>query len=159
MKLISHRGNTNGPNPSQENNLEYIDSAIKSGFDVEIDIRCIDKQFYLGHDDPQYKVSIEWLEKRSNFLWIHCKDFKTLEIFSNSSVNLNYFWHETDRYTLTSKGYIWSYPGQQFNSKTVVVMPEKNNLLKFIINDNIVNMSDYDCFAICSDYVNRLISL
>ena len=52
MKLISHRGNIKEPNPKMENSPSYIDIAISSGYDVEIDIRFIDGKFYLGHDDP-----------------------------------------------------------------------------------------------------------
>ncbi|MEY3811836.1 MAG: hypothetical protein RIT11_953 [Pseudomonadota bacterium] len=156
MKLIAHRGNINGPNPSQENNPNYIDQAIQSGFDVEIDLRYVNKEFYLGHDDSQYQVSIEWLVEKNNFLWIHCKDFNSLEILSNISVDFNYFWHERDKYALTSQGYIWSYPGQQYSSKTVVVMPEKNDSLKFYSTEENMHMSNYECFAICSDFVNKI---
>ena len=39
MKLIAHRGNIDGPNPSKENHPEYIESAIVDGYDVEIDLR------------------------------------------------------------------------------------------------------------------------
>ena len=34
MKLIAHRGNIDGPNPSQENRQEYIEAAIAEGYDV-----------------------------------------------------------------------------------------------------------------------------
>ena len=39
MKLIAHRGNIHGENPSEENKPEYIDAAIDKGYDVEIDVR------------------------------------------------------------------------------------------------------------------------
>ena len=39
MILIAHRGNTIGPNIEKENHPDYIDEAIKKGFDVEVDIR------------------------------------------------------------------------------------------------------------------------
>ena len=67
MKLISHRGNLEGENPLLENSPEYIDEAIESGFDVEVDVRCEDHQFYLGHDDPQYYVPMSWLVKRKDW--------------------------------------------------------------------------------------------
>jgi glycerophosphoryl diester phosphodiesterase len=44
MKLIAHRGNTEGPNPLEENKPEYIEEAIENGFDVEIDIWFVHKQ-------------------------------------------------------------------------------------------------------------------
>ena len=61
MIFISHRGNLDGLNPDRENSPEYIDEAIKLGFDVEIDVRTKDGELWLGHDEPQYKVSEMWL--------------------------------------------------------------------------------------------------
>jgi hypothetical protein len=39
MYLISHRGNINGIQKSKENDPNYINKAIESGFDVEVDVR------------------------------------------------------------------------------------------------------------------------
>lgn len=50
MKIISHRGNLNGPNKQTENTIESIKLAINLGFDVEIDVWYIDNILYLGHD-------------------------------------------------------------------------------------------------------------
>ena len=43
MKIISHRGNIRGAIPDKENRPSYIDCAIGSGYDVEIDLRMIDE--------------------------------------------------------------------------------------------------------------------
>ena len=40
MKLISHRGNINGPDLEKENTIEQIFIAIGKGFDVEVDVAC-----------------------------------------------------------------------------------------------------------------------
>jgi len=157
MKLIAHRGNIFGPNKSQENKREYLEEAIAKGYDVEIDLWKDDQYFYLGHDEPQNQISIMWLVHNKNNLWIHCKNFKALESMSNIPIDFNYFWHENDKHTLTSKGYIWSYPGQPYNLKSIIVMPEKNDLLKFYCNDIITDAKDYNCFGICSDYVSKII--
>lgn len=156
MKLIAHRGNINGPDSLKENSLEYIDTAIELGYDVEIDIRYnpTEQQFYLGHDDPQYQVSMLWLLRRKDKLWIHCKDFSSLRVFSESDVDFNYFWHNTDNHTLTSKGFIWSYPGQPYSSNSVIVMPENLDVLEYHKGDYIV--VDWDCYAVCSDYVGKI---
>jgi len=124
MKIISHRGNLTGPNPIRENGVGYIEEAISEGFDVEIDLRVEDNECYLGHDDPQYFVTIEWLIKYKDVLWIHCKNMEALEKLSNSMVEFNYFWHESDRYTLTSKGIGWVLVGQIPYSKSIIVLPE-----------------------------------
>lgn len=154
MKLIAHRGNTNGPNPSKENNPEYIESAIIDGYDVEIDLRFdqYNKKLYLGHDEPQYVIDWFWLAKNKDFLWIHCKNIEVLYEFSYGTNGFNYFWHQNDDFTLTSKNYIWNYPGKTYTSKSVLVMPENN-----ILRDEFDSLKDYNCFGICSDYVGEIV--
>ena len=49
MKIISHRGNIKGVVSSKENRPSYIDSAIGSGYEVEVDIRYINGVFWLFH--------------------------------------------------------------------------------------------------------------
>ena len=63
MKIISHRGNLNGPrertSKQQENNPDIIDFVIKKGYDVEIDIRQINNNLFLGHDVPNYIITLD----------------------------------------------------------------------------------------------------
>jgi hypothetical protein len=149
MKLIAHRGNIDGPDLSRENNPEYIEQAIAQEFDVEIDLRWKDHQFYLGHDAPQYHISISWLVQNKEVLWIHCKNREALEKMSLSPIQFNYFWHETDCYTLTSKGIGWVYPGEIPYNNSVIVMPEWKNSEWYML--------EYDnCYGICSDYIGEL---
>lgn len=153
MKLISHRGNINGPDPIKENNPEYIEQVISQGFDVEIDIRydTFDKKLYLGHDEPQYIVNWFWLGKYIKHLWIHCKNIEALYEFVHGTSGFNYFWHQEDNFTLTSKNYIWTYPGKTYTPKSIIVMPEWNKNI-----DEFVDLRAYDCHGICSDYVGYL---
>jgi len=128
MKIIAHRGNLSGANPLRENSIDYIEEAIAEDFDVEIDLRVENGDCYLGHDDPQYFVTMDWLQKYKDVFWIHCKNREALEKLSNSVVEFNYFWHENDSYTITSKGFGWVYPGKIPYSNSVIVMPENTNL-------------------------------
>ena len=139
MIYISHRGNLKGRNVERENEPEYIDEAIKAGFDVEIDMWWVDGRVYLGHDGPQYEVDNEWLVDRVDKLWVHCKNVELLNWIR--STILHYFWHENDTLTLTSKQYMWAYPGKQPIIGSIAVMPE-------IYNDKVKK-----CMGICSDYV------
>lgn len=140
MVLISHRGNLNGKIPLNENHPAYIDEAIHAGYDVEIDVWMIEGVLYLGHDEPQYGITQHWLNERYEKLWIHCKNIEAMEWF-NAIGGFNYFWHEEDTVTLTSRNYIWAYPGKQPIKKSIAVLPE-------IHNDDISN-----CIGICSDYI------
>ena len=128
MILISHRGNINGKIPSMENHPSYIDKAIALGYDVEIDIWYIDGKLWLGHDEPQYEVLLEWLELRSPSLWIHCKNMDSLSYFNEYadkiSSQFNYFSHDVDMGVLTSHNYIWS---TNLYDRGILVLPEVFN--------------------------------
>jgi hypothetical protein len=143
MILISHRGNINGKFESYENEPNYIDLAIKKGYDVEIDVWCINGILYLGHDKPQYGIDFKWFTDRIAKLWIHCKNIESLEFFNKSDYDINYFWHQEDTATLTSKNYIWAYPGKQPIKNSIAVMPELHD-------DDTSN-----CKGICSDYIEK----
>jgi len=146
MKLIAHKGNVNGPDTSKENTPEQIDWCIENGYDVEVDIRYNPEtdKFYLGHDGPDSEVNWWWLAGRQANLWIHCKDFTTLHEFVTNTSGYNYFWHQGDDYTLTSQGQIWASPGKPYKEDTVMVIEDSENV------------KEYDCYAICSDYVGKL---
>ena len=146
MILISHRGNLNGPNPERENHPDYIWEALRAGFEVEIDIWFIDGKFRLGHDEPQYDLPFELIENHLAKLWVHCKNLEALEQLSTLDSTgrfFNYFWHEGDTVTLTSKNDIWAYPGKQPIKNSIAVMPE-------IHNDNVEG-----CLGVCSDYIEK----
>jgi hypothetical protein len=139
MILISHRGNINGRIPEQENHPDYIIEALSQGYDVEVDVWYVNGEFYLGHDEPQYKTNKIFLSH--NCLWVHCKNVEALDKFKFD--NINYFWHENDTVTLTSKRNIWAYPGKQPIKGSVAVLPE-------LYNDNVEG-----CYGVCSDYIEN----
>jgi hypothetical protein len=122
MLLISHRGNLDGSNISTENTIPQIVKAIGEGFDVEIDVRVINNEWYLGHDHHQYPVRVQFLKEFSDKLWCHAKNVHALERMLD--IGLHCFWHQEDNYTLTSKGVVWAYPNYYAN-KGILVMPNK----------------------------------
>jgi hypothetical protein len=75
--------------------------------------------------------------------------------FSANTSGYNYFWHDTDRYTLTSKNYIWTYPGQSYNPKSIIVMPESMKVFP-TFKTELKDMKAYNCHGICSDYVDEM---
>jgi hypothetical protein len=144
MKLIAHRGNIDGTQKEYENMPDYIEHALSLGFDSEIDVRVKNGKLFLGHDEPQYELNIDWLEKYYTKLWLHCKDIEVIEKFHHLDSRggyLNYFWHEHDTLTITSKGYLWVYPGKQPIINSIAVLPELNN-------DDVSK-----CYGVCSDYL------
>ena len=153
MKLIAHRGNIDGPNPLEENRPEYIEAAIAEGYDVEIDIRydALNKKLYLGHDEPQYPITWFWIGKYIDNLWVHCKNIEALYEFTHGTSGFNYFWHQEDDFTLTSKNYIWTYPGKSYTPKSIIVMPE----LKMSV-EVFTDLNTFNCYGICSDFVHKI---
>ena len=152
MILISHRGNLQGPNKSRENSTSQIDLVLSLGLDCEIDVWIINKEIFLGHDSPMEMVSLEWLIERSSRLWIHCKNLDSLEFFVNSSLSLNYFWHQNDDYTLTSRGFIWAFPGKPLSSSSILVLPE----LEMDTSRDYLEFNQCSFIGICSDYVQKI---
>ena len=139
MIFISHRGNTTGPDKKSENSPEYINHALGLGYNVEIDVWLIDQQFYLGHDDAQYPVDLEFLKNKR--LWCHAKNYEALLYMKKEGIHC--FWHEQDKVTLTTEGFIWTYPGNQPLKDSIAVMPERND-------EEIKS-----CLGVCSDYIQR----
>ena len=120
MKIIAHRANINGPDSKKENKKSRIKDCIDLGFDVEIDIRLLDGKLYLGHDIPEAIITKEELREIRNKVWIHCKNLNALQNVPSKS---NYFWHQTDDFTLTSKGYIWTFPEKKVGKKRKKTRP------------------------------------
>ena len=141
MILIAHRGNTTGPNPLLENTVNYIEDAIKKGYDVEIDVWVKDNKIFLGHDEPIHEISLNFLNKWKEKLWCHSKNLNALEFLIEN--NIHTFSHENDDYVLTSKGFIWAFVGKKLSKSTICVMPERANY-DFI-----------ECLGICSDFVSN----
>lgn len=142
MILISHRGNINGKNIPLENNPDYIKDAIHLGYDVEVDIWYSNNTFWLGHDNPKYQIGLYFLLENSDKLWCHAKNIEAI-IEMKKEKDINCFWHQKDDITLTSKGYVWAYPGKQPIKNSIAVLPE-------IYQDNL----DV-CRGVCSDYVEN----
>lgn len=138
MKVISHRGNLNGRDEAQENCPSYVQAAVDAGYDVEIDVWHIDGELYLGHDRPQYKIHDSWLNEMRNFLWCHAKNDSALAKLLELGVHC--FWHETDKFTLTSRGIPWCYPKNYIRGGITVVF-----------DDSVIGTLPEDVFGVCTD--------
>lgn len=150
MRLISHRGNLNGKNPRHENSPSYLGDARDAGYDIEMDVWLQYGKLYLGHDKPQYIMPDHILDEcKSDHAWFHAKNLDALDMLVSNG--LNCFWHENDKYTLTSKGFIWTYPNRLAKiSEISVVLPDgvgySDSQIEFVLAN---------AFGICSDYVEE----
>jgi len=146
MIVISHRGNLNGPNKDKENSVQYIATACNQGYHVECDW-WYDGAVWLGHDEPTYKLSkfeLEQLIQLKDYLWCHAKNENALEWLLNGGWNC--FYHDSDDMVLTSKKYIWTFPGKSLTQRSIAVMPET-------ANGSVYGSWDFSKAAgVCTDY-------
>lgn len=139
MIYISHRGNLEKSSSRWENHPDYILEALSEGYNVEIDVWHKDGWF-LGHDEPEYKIGEEFLLNES--FWCHSKN---IDAFRNLlDIGAICFWHQNDDYTLTTNNFIWTYPGKPLTTMSICVMPER--FLK-------VSQDLSFCAGICSDKI------
>lgn len=141
MIKIAHRGNTNGPTDAENNPLHLV-VAISQGFDVEVDIWMNSSGIYLGHDGPHHLIDETFLEDIKDHAWFHCKNIEALGYFVNNMPDAKFFWHQEDDFTLTSNGYIWTYPGKTVTNKSIVVLQQPTDLSIYS-----------EAYGVCTDYL------
>lgn len=145
MYFISHRGNLYGKKPDMENKPSYVKAALLLGFDVEIDVWVDNELIYLGHDKPQYLVDLNFLE--NNKLWCHAKNYKAIDLMIKNK-KIHCFWHQKDDYTITSRGFVWCYPGHNKFKNCIDVMPE--------LTSTILENYCFKGIGVCSDFVQKI---
>ncbi len=64
-------------------------------------------------------------------MWLHAKNFDACIRLKNTE--LNWFWHENDKITLTSKNYLWCFPGVYIQDGITVEFGHNKNLPKNIL--------------------------
>lgn len=138
---IAHRGNIDGPKEKYENEPSYILEALQEGYHVELDVWLLENKIFLGHDIPEYLVDVDFL--KNNKFWCHCKNIDALNFLLKDDIRC--FFHNTDDATLTSDGYIWTYPGGNLFNKSICVMPERTGW----------NIPDY-VTGVCSDFISKI---
>jgi hypothetical protein len=151
MKYISHRGNLCGRIPQLENKPIYIDTAISAGVDVEVDLHVIASTLYLSHDDiwseSCWTISPEFLFERKDKLWIHAKNLNAVQWLIENGQELNWFWHETDQLSITSKNWIWTADYMKTGNNIILMdtVSDDRYLLELFPNTYISGL--------CSDYI------
>lgn len=137
--LISHRGNLSGKQPELENTPAYIDAALAAGFKCEVDVYYYDDKLYLGHDDAQTETSVRYLQQDG--IIAHAKNLDALA--EMLQLNIHCFYHHNDNYTLTSRNWIWAFPGKPGTlvHPCIAVLPENYS----------TDISNFD--GVCSDFI------
>lgn len=158
--------------PSEwENHPTAIQEALEQGFEVEVDIWYWNDELWLGHDKPEYRLNEEHngfkVDLRDSRIWCHAKNLKAFEVL-HQNPDIHVFWHQDDDIVLTSKGFIWTYPGIKVLPGAILVMPEDQYRTDGIMPPLAINkfIEDMQYYlrelgpfvgsGICSDYVQVL---
>lgn len=142
---ICHRGNLTGSIKELENNFGILIQRSIQGHRVEVDVWYHEQCLWLGHDKPEYKITLDWLVSCKRRL-IHAKDGKTFEYLlqeaGKRALDLHIFYHTEEDYVLTNKGLVICYPGKPLLEGSLCMMPERASYSPVELQQS---------FAICSD--------
>lgn len=148
MILISHRGNIDSIIPERENAPDYINEAIAKGYDVEMDVRFINGRLFLGHDTPDYQISLEWLLQRKDWLWVHTKNFAALQCLIDQDLRI--FYHQKENHTIINNcNLIWSHELSEASEKSIIPLLSEKDLENYPLYSDKV-------YGVCSDFVERV---
>lgn len=150
-RFISHRGNLENKITSDENRPDVLDRRIRQGYQVELDVWVRDTSYWLGHDEPQYEVSFDWLMKDLGKKYIHCKDGPTFEHMlirsGREGYNPNLFYHTNEDYALTTRRYVITHPCETLLEGSINMMPEMASIKR--------NEEREKAYAVCSDAIRN----
>jgi hypothetical protein len=128
-----------------ENNFGILIQRSIQGHRVEVDVWYKEHSLWLGHDKPEYKITLDWLISCKRRL-IHAKDGQTFEYLLHEAgkraLDLHVFYHTDEDYVLTNKGLVICYPGKPLLEGSVCMMPERASYSSTELQQS---------FAICSD--------
>lgn len=142
---ICHRGNIGGAQKELENNFGVLLQRSIQGYRTEVDVWFHEHHLWLGHDKPEYKITLEWLASDKRRL-IHAKDGATFEHLllesGKRALDLHVFYHTEEDYVLTNKGLVICFPGKPLLEGSLCMMPERANYSQEQLQK---------IFSICSD--------
>ena len=147
MILISHRGNVDSIQSERENTKEYILEAIERGFYVEIDVWMKNGSLFLGHDNPENEVSVDWLNRFGNKLFIHSKNYSAFCYFMyENSVSIPTFYHTIeDHVIIGNTNLVWSHNLKECNERSIIPLLDKESIKEINKYSNV--------YGVCSDFV------
>lgn len=160
MRIISHRGNINGPVAATENSFAAIEKALDIGFDVEIDLWYLAGKFWLGHDQPERSLSIDNLDSWSQKgdIYVHCKNIWAAQFFIED-YGFKFrpvfpFMHDNDQAVFLRNEKLWVHPNavhsvDPFLSKRCIAVLPNVRTAKY---DFEVDLTLEKWYGVCTDY-------
>ena len=139
MIFISNGGNLNGKSSNFENNPDQIQKCFDLNLNIKLDVWFKDEKFWLGSDKPNLEVNPKMLEDYR--VWCQAKNIEALDMMLLNH-NINCFIISKDKFTITSKGFIWNVNQKNIPKRSVIQ-----------INDDFIfdKTKLTNCYAICSN--------
>ena len=105
----------------------------------------------------KHRVNLDFL--RDNRIWCHLKNKESLKQIVDviDSKEINYFWHTSEDFVITSKGFLWHHsksPLSDLTCKSIIVLPEGKRI--FPRRNKLYNKINH-CYGICSDYIKMYV--
>lgn len=111
--LIAYRGNFDGDKPYYLNKPEYLDIALRYGYDVMVDVWVKSESgqatrdlsefsFWVGHDAPRYPVSISFLQQPG--VWCRATSMVAYDVMHHHGGIHCFFDDPTALHWMTNRG-------------------------------------------------------
>jgi len=119
--IISHLGNINGRDEKRENQLAYVQEALKAGWHVCVDVVFHCGSFLLPYDGGFNSVPLAFLSKQR--VWCRAHDPLTLDALCN--INAHAFLNPDSGLALTSAQFIWTAYPHNLAPRSIAAFPEE----------------------------------
>jgi hypothetical protein len=118
--IISHLGNIDGRKPELENTLPYIQTALKLGWHVCIDVAFRNGAFLLPHEAGHHTIPPALLSKQR--VWSRASDAVTVDALCD--IGAHCFLLSANFMSLTSAQFIWTLPPHELCPRAIAAYPE-----------------------------------
>lgn len=123
MKIYSHRGNLEGPDPEWENHPSKFEQAFREKFYVMADVTGKDGALYGG---SVHLISFDFVQQHKYQMIFRATNFEAIKLLRQRDVH--YFYLDSDAYSLTSWNWsiMNSHDENPYDFLTIMLNPEKN---------------------------------
>jgi hypothetical protein len=119
--IIAHLGNIDGANDEQANRFKYVQTALKKGWHVCVNVVFMNGGFVLPHADGFDPVPPAFFSQAR--VWSRAFDAETLDALCNINAHAFTPAGETGL-TLTSCQFVWTSPPHALVPRAIAAFPE-----------------------------------
>lgn len=118
--LISYLGNISGRDEQRENTTDYIQAALKQGYNASCEVLVQHGAFFLLTANGLQRLPYAMLSNPK--MWFGALNAPTLDALCAASAHA---FPCGAALALTTVGYLWCQPGVQLTPRSIAVLPEE----------------------------------